>query len=151
MVQNLDRLDAVCRRDLKLGDCARVRTRNSTYSILVLGNDLYSVSGGWFDLKGFSPMTTTIVGCTWGGLQLGGGLEGSLRRAVEETVGERAADPLVEEDEHQRGSMAFIGQAVAVLATDALDQSVALHFAQVVAQLSQGVLLALKVKVCRRA
>ena len=67
MVQNLDRLDAVCRRDLKLGDCARVRTRNSTYSILVLGNDLYSVSGGWFDLKGFSPMTTTIVGCTWGG------------------------------------------------------------------------------------
>ena len=37
--------------------------------------------------------------------------------------------------------MAFIGQAVAVLATDALDQSVAFHFAQVVAQLSQGVLL----------
>jgi hypothetical protein len=28
---------------------------------------MYSVSGGWFDKKGLSPMTTRIAGCTWGG------------------------------------------------------------------------------------
>ena len=50
-----------------LGDCIWVRTRNSTYSIQVLGDDLYCVSGGWFDLNGLSPLRTTITGCTWGG------------------------------------------------------------------------------------
>jgi hypothetical protein len=28
---------------------------------------MYSVSGGWFDKKGLSPMTTGIAGCTWRG------------------------------------------------------------------------------------
>ena len=32
-----------------------------------LGNDLYSVSGGWFDRHGLSPATTAISGCRWGG------------------------------------------------------------------------------------
>ena len=47
--------DAVYKQELQFGDCVNVRTRNSTYSIQVLGNDLYSVSGGWFDLEGLSP------------------------------------------------------------------------------------------------
>ncbi|MDA2938136.1 hypothetical protein MYX75_07740, partial [Acidobacteria bacterium AH-259-A15] len=39
----------------------------STYSIHVLEDGFYSVSGGWFDRKGLSPLRTTITGCTWGG------------------------------------------------------------------------------------
>ena len=66
-VRKLGELDAVRRSDLCLGDCIWVRTRNSTYSIYVLGNDHYRVSGGWFDLKGLSPLRTTITGCTWDG------------------------------------------------------------------------------------
>ena len=45
----------------------QVRTLNSTYSLQVLGNDLYSVSGGWFDHEGLSPFKTDINGCTWAG------------------------------------------------------------------------------------
>jgi hypothetical protein len=53
--------------DLAPGDRVFVKTRNSLYDIRVLGNGMYSVSGGWFDRKGLSPMTTRIAGCTWGG------------------------------------------------------------------------------------
>ena len=53
--------------DLTCGDLVLVRTENSVYSIHVLGDDLYLVSGGWFDRKGVSPQTTGINGCTWGG------------------------------------------------------------------------------------
>jgi hypothetical protein len=53
--------------DLAPGDRVFVKTRNSLYDIRVLGNGMYSVSGGWFDKKGLSPMTTGIAGCTWGG------------------------------------------------------------------------------------
>ena len=55
------------KRDLSFGDMVLVRTRNSVYSICVLGNDLYLVFGGWFDRKGLSPQTVKINGCTWGG------------------------------------------------------------------------------------
>lgn len=61
------RLDGVRKSDLRSGDWVLVTTRNSLYSICVLADDLYSVSGGWFDRKGMSPHTTTINGCTWGG------------------------------------------------------------------------------------
>jgi len=53
--------------DLAFGDVVIVRTKNSIYSITVLGDDLYLVFGGWFDRKGISPRTTKINGCTWGG------------------------------------------------------------------------------------
>ena len=42
-------------------------TLNSTYSIRVLEDGFYSVSGGWFDREGLSPFRTTITGCSWGG------------------------------------------------------------------------------------
>jgi hypothetical protein len=60
-------LEAVRKRDLLCGDWVLVTTKNSVYSICVLGSDLYSISGGWFDREGVSPQKTTINGCTWGG------------------------------------------------------------------------------------
>lgn len=60
-------LNGVGKTDLVPGDRVFVKTRNSLYNIRVLGNGKYSVSGGWFDKKGLSPMTTRIAGCTWGG------------------------------------------------------------------------------------
>ena len=67
IAEHVDQFDAVYKQELQFGDCVRVRTLNSTYSIQVLGDDLYSVSGGWFDHEGSSPFKTGINGCTWGG------------------------------------------------------------------------------------
>ena len=52
--------------DVHPGDWIRVKTRNSVYTIYVVGDGVYSVSGGWFDRQGSTPATTTIHGCTWG-------------------------------------------------------------------------------------
>ncbi len=67
LIRQAEHLPGVRRSDLSLGDRVIVRTRNSFYSILSLGNGQYRVSGGWFDRMGVSPATTTISGCTWGG------------------------------------------------------------------------------------
>ena len=67
VVDHIERLKMVRKADLELGDQILVTTRNSTYSIHVLQNDLYSVSGGWFDQQGLSPSKVEINGCTWGG------------------------------------------------------------------------------------
>lgn len=67
VVKQASWFEAVRKRDLRSGDWVLVTTKNSLYSICVLGNDLYSVSGGWFDREGVSPQKTTINGCTWGG------------------------------------------------------------------------------------
>ena len=67
IVQHAEDLSAVPKADLEFGDQVLVTTANSIYSIHALENDLYSVSGGWFDRHGVSPMQTTINGCTWGG------------------------------------------------------------------------------------
>ena len=67
IVENTARLKAVSKAELNFGDCVQVTTRNSTYLIQVLEEDLYLISGGWVDLQGRSPMKTTIAGCTWGG------------------------------------------------------------------------------------
>jgi hypothetical protein len=58
---------AVYRADLALGDVVLVRTRNSRYSLLYLGDGSFLVKGGWFDQEGESPATVTVNGCTWGG------------------------------------------------------------------------------------
>jgi len=60
-------LSTVLKADLEFGDQVLVTTAHSTYSIYALGNNRYSVSGGWFDRHGLSPMETEIAGCTWGG------------------------------------------------------------------------------------
>ncbi len=67
IVDHIERLEVVRKADLELGDQILVTTRNSTYSIHVLQEDLYSVSGGWFDKQGLSPSKVAINGCTWGG------------------------------------------------------------------------------------
>jgi hypothetical protein len=67
IVQQVSSAEPVRKADLQCGDRVLVTTKNSVYTICVLGGDLYSVSGGWFDRKGLSPHRTTINGCTWGG------------------------------------------------------------------------------------
>jgi len=67
IVDSVARMNGVRRTDLALGDQLIVTTKNSIYSIYVLEEGLYSVSGGWFDRRGMSPSQVTINGCTWGG------------------------------------------------------------------------------------
>ncbi len=67
IVQHTDQLAAVRKNELRFGDRVIVTTCNSTYSIHVLENGKYVISGGWVDQNGLSPMTTHINGCTWGG------------------------------------------------------------------------------------
>ena len=55
------------KNELHAGDFLEVQTRNSRYTIRVLGENLYLVSGGWFDRKGNGPVEISISGCTWGG------------------------------------------------------------------------------------
>ncbi len=60
-------LDEIRKKDLQCGDRVLVTTRNSVYTIWVLGDGAYWVWGGWFDRQGISPQRVTINGCTWGG------------------------------------------------------------------------------------
>lgn len=74
VIRSLDQIVAECaglkqirREELFCGDVVIITTRNSIYSVKVLENDRYAVSGGWFDREGLAPAQTTIAGCTWGG------------------------------------------------------------------------------------
>ncbi len=67
LVDQTPRLKQLRKAELCCGDTVLVKTRNSLYSIRVVGHGSYVVSGGWFDRKGLSPMKTTITGCSWGG------------------------------------------------------------------------------------
>ena len=67
IVDTAGSLEAVRKSDLEFGDHVLVTTRNSVYSIHVLDDCVYSVSGGWFDRQGLSPSKVEINGCTWGG------------------------------------------------------------------------------------
>lgn len=67
LVDHSQQLDTVRKRDLRHGDWIVVLTRNSAYSICFVGEDLYAVSGGWFDRQSEAPLTVAVNGCTWGG------------------------------------------------------------------------------------
>jgi len=67
IIEGANRLKQVPKAELQYRDLLLITTRNSVYSVRVLENDFYSVSGGWFDRKGLSPVKTTITGCSWGG------------------------------------------------------------------------------------
>ena len=69
---------------------------------------------------------------------------------MEQRVGQRSADALVEEDEHG-STFALFGEAVTVPSAIALQQAVAFQFAQVVAELVQAVGLADRSKVAETA
>ena len=58
---------------------------------------------------------------------------------MEAAVGERTAEPFVEEEKQQRNLDAFWGEAVSVAGSISLQQAVAFEFAQVVAQLVDAV------------
>ncbi len=60
-------LEEVRKTDLRAGDRVLVTTKNSTYTIWVLDEGVYRVSGGWFDRQNGSPQRMGINGCTWGG------------------------------------------------------------------------------------
>jgi hypothetical protein len=66
-VQQAQSLEEVRKKDLRAGDRVLVTTRNSVYTIWVLGEGVYRVSGGWFDRNCILPQRTGINGCTWGG------------------------------------------------------------------------------------
>ncbi len=66
-VAQADQLKEVLKVDLQCGDRVLVTTGNSTYSIQVIDDGSYYVSGGWFDRQCLSPFRTTITGCSWGG------------------------------------------------------------------------------------
>lgn len=67
VVSESENLRMVRRTDLQPGDIIYIKTNNSVYCVRVEENRVYTVSGGWFDRKGGSPIRTTIAGCTWGG------------------------------------------------------------------------------------
>lgn len=69
IVEGSTHMSKVLKEELQFGDLVLITTRNSVYSVYVLDtdNDLYLVSGGWFDRKGLSPVKASIAGCTWGG------------------------------------------------------------------------------------
>lgn len=73
-VRTLDRLtegahaiDGIWTDSIEPGDFLVVRTRNSVYSLIALGDGRYRVSGGWFASAGTNGSDVRIAGCTWGG------------------------------------------------------------------------------------
>ncbi len=67
ILDQVGRFEAIRKADLRRGDSVLVATENSLYCIHVEDEGSYSVSGGWFDRNGVSPVTLSISGCTWGG------------------------------------------------------------------------------------
>ena len=67
IVDGAVQLKQVRKKELQFGDLVLITTRNSDYSVCVLEDENYIVSGGWFARKGRSPMKVAITGCTWGG------------------------------------------------------------------------------------
>ena len=67
IVDHSQQIETVHKRDLRHGDWIVVLTKNSIYSICFVGEDLYAVSGGWFDRQSEAPLTVSVNGCTWGG------------------------------------------------------------------------------------
>ena len=73
------------------------------------------------------------------GFQFAVGPGAAIGLVVKEAVGERAAESLVEQDEREGDLGALAGEPVGVAFAIPLDQSVRLHFAEIVAELIQPV------------
>jgi len=67
MLEQVGVIQQVRKSDLRGGDQLLVATENSVYSMCVHEDSTFSVSGGWFDSQGLSPVRVSIAGCTWGG------------------------------------------------------------------------------------
>ncbi|MCG6948333.1 MAG: hypothetical protein LJE93_05385 [Acidobacteria bacterium] len=57
----------VRRSELESGDRVIVSTKNSVYSLVVRGDGLFDISGGWFEREGTGPDSIEVLGCTAGG------------------------------------------------------------------------------------
>jgi len=73
-VRTLDRLaadaqaiDGVWSEAVEAGDFIVIRTRNSVYALVALGEGRYRATGGWFEATGANGSDVRIAGCTWGG------------------------------------------------------------------------------------
>ena len=80
-----------------------------------------------------------LVGAVVGGFELAGGLVMGVGAVMEAAVGERAAEPFVEEQKEQRDLNPFGGEPVGVAGAVTLQQTVAFELAQVVAELVEAV------------
>ena len=80
-----------------------------------------------------------FVGAVIGGFEPAGGLVMGVGAVMEAAVGERAAEPFVEEEKEQRNLNPLGGETVGVAGAVTLDQRVALELAQVVAELVEAV------------
>ncbi len=67
LVREAEAIQQVRKHDLRSGDWLAVKTANSVYTIRVLENGEYLLSGGWFDAHGCTCCRVRINGCTWGG------------------------------------------------------------------------------------
>ena len=67
LVREADAMQQVRKHDLRSGDWLAVKTANSVYTIRVLQDGEYLLSGGWFDAHGYTSCRVRINGCTWGG------------------------------------------------------------------------------------
>jgi hypothetical protein len=67
MLDQMGVIQQVRKSDLRHGDQLLIATENSVYSMCVHEDATFSVSGGWFDSQGLSPVRLSIAGCTWGG------------------------------------------------------------------------------------
>jgi hypothetical protein len=69
-LERLARVDesaGVWRSSLRWGDRVTVVTRNSVYTLIVLENDSFLISGGWFERNRKGPAKVKVAGCTCGG------------------------------------------------------------------------------------
>src|SRR5712672_738122 len=92
-------------------------------------------SGG----KQIDDLLNGVVGAVVGGFELAGRLVMGVGAVMEAAVGERAAEPFVEEEEEQRNLNPLGGQTVGIAGAVTLQQPVALEPAQVVAELVEAV------------
>lgn len=67
LVSNTENIKHVAKNSLDFGDYVLAMTNNSIYKIRKAEENLFEVSGGWFERKGISPSKMVIRGCTWGG------------------------------------------------------------------------------------
>ena len=67
LTEAADLVDAVRRRDLQSGDRIIISTKNSVYSLIVLADGAFDVSGGWFEREGEVEARVEVRGCTAGG------------------------------------------------------------------------------------
>src|SRR6201981_165338 len=93
-----------------------------------------TASGG----KQVDDLLDGFIGAVVGGFEFAGRLVSDVGAAMEAAVGERAAEPLVEEQEEQRHLDAFGCEAIGVAGAIALQKDVALELVQVVAELVRG-------------